>query len=130
MYKDVAKNIDQFKVVYPSTAIPSPDENDYTKGYIRRYFIRKSNDINATIFEIDKDTAEKYNENPFWVNTNIRWRIRGPIEQVTKPDGTIEDIGVKNSNREAILFVKDKIPTLGLYIPDLTQFHISRKRNS
>jgi hypothetical protein len=130
MYKDVAKNIDQFKIVYPNTSIPSPSEDDYNQGYIRRHFVRKANDINAPIFEVDRDVLQKYSIIPFWITTTIRWRITGPIEQVVKADGGVEDIGVKNSNREAILFVKDKIPTLGLYIPDLTQFHISKKRNS
>lgn len=130
MYKDVAKNLEQFNIVYPSTSIPSPNEDDYNRGYIRRYFARKSNDVNAPIFEIDRDVMQKYSTIPFWTTASIRWRISGPIEKLMKPDGSVEDVGVKNSNKEAILLVRDKIPTLGLYIPDLSQFHISRKLNS
>lgn len=130
MYKDVAKNLSIFNIVYPNTSIPSPDEDDYKRGYIRRHFIRKVNDVNAPIFEVDKNVLEKYSTIPFWITATIRWRISGPIEQVLKSDGTIEDIGVRNSNREAILLVKDKIQNLLLYIPDLTQFHISRKSSS
>ena len=37
MYKDIAKNIEIFKIEYPKTIVPNPTTNDYDLGFIRRY---------------------------------------------------------------------------------------------
>jgi hypothetical protein len=41
------------------THIPTPSKLDYTRGYISRYFIKKVNDVNSPIFEIDSKTGHQ-----------------------------------------------------------------------
>ena len=60
MYKDVATSLDLFKIETPKTVVPEPTKDDYKAGFIRRYFIRKSNDVNAHIFEISDSDHSKY----------------------------------------------------------------------
>ena len=36
MYSKIATNLNQFKLVNPKTIVPSPDEDDYQLGFIRR----------------------------------------------------------------------------------------------
>jgi hypothetical protein len=84
MYNDVAKNIDVFKIEYPNTVVPKPNTEDYENGFIRRYFIRQSNDVNGHIFEISNESYTLYLENPFWITEQVKWRISGPLEPVYK----------------------------------------------
>lgn len=130
MYKDLVKDTELFKIVYPSTIIPKPSESDYRSGYIRRYFVVKSNDMNSNIFEVSKDVYEQHISNPFWTVASIPWRITGPIDAIIDEDIKKSDKGVRLSNTNAIFLVKDKMPRLALYLPDLIQFHISRRKSS
>ena len=59
MYNDVVKNIENFNFQIPQTIVPKPTESDYSNGFIRRYFIQKTNDPNGHIFEV---SAEIYDE--------------------------------------------------------------------
>ena len=123
MYKDVAKNIDIFQIEYPNTIVPNPTTQDYENGFIRRYFIRQFNDVNGHIFEISNESYSKYLESPFWIVEQIKWRITGPINEIYKDNGEIEDIGVKNSNIAALNIASEKLKNIGLYLPNLLQFH-------
>lgn len=123
MYKDIAKNIEIFKIEYPKTIVPNPTTNDYDLGFIRRYFMRKINDENGFIFEVDESEYQKYLDNPFFQLANIKWRISGPIETKYKENGEIDDKGVKVSNKTAINIASEKLKNLGLYLPNILQFY-------
>jgi len=123
MYKDIAKNIDFFKIEYPKTIVPTPTSQDYENGFIRRYFIRHANDINGHIFEISPDVYSEYLENPFWKVEQIKWRISGPIEATYKNTGEIDDMGVKNSNIAALGIAGTNLKNIKLYLPNILQFY-------
>ena len=53
MYNKIAENIDLFVVNTPNTIVPTPTDDDYSIGFIRRYFVRKANDEN-------RETAKDY----------------------------------------------------------------------
>ena len=125
MYKDIAKNIDTFIIKYPKTLVPLPSQNDYKAGFIRRYFIRRANDEYGHIFEIDQNEYDEYSDSPFWIATDIKWRIAGPQNPVYKDDGNVEDMGVVNSNKAAIARGSIQLKNLKLYLPNLTQFYKS-----
>jgi len=123
MYKDVAKNINVFKIEYPDTIVPKPNSENYENGFIRRYFIRQTNDINGHIFEISNELYSNYLENPFWTTEQVKWRITGPIETTYKDNGEIDDVGVKNSNLSALNLASIKLKNIKLYFPNLLQFY-------
>ena len=125
MYEKVAKNLDAYKVVYPQTIVPQPTEADYGVGFIRRYFAKKSNDVYGYVFEISEATYSDYinKQNPIWNVVNLKWRIKGPVEKTFKPDGTIQDIGVRDSNKAALGIASATIPNIKLYLPNLVQFY-------
>jgi hypothetical protein len=122
MYKDVARNLDTYKIEYPKTIVPTPTDLDYSLGFIRRYFVRKRNDENGHIFEISKDSYTEYEESPFWKTDTLKWRIRGPISPTYKDNGEVDDVGVINSNKAAIALVQNNLKNIGLYLPNLKQF--------
>ena len=123
MYKKVANNIDLFIVNTPNTIVPTPTDEDYYIGFVRRYFVRKANDINGFTYEIDKDEYADYIDNPFWTTADIKWRISGPLNPTYKENGEEDDRGVINSNKAAIGIAASKIKNIGLYLPNILQFY-------
>jgi hypothetical protein len=101
--------------------IPVPTENDYLNGYIRRYFVQKINDKTAAIYEVSSIEYGRVLAKPIYIGVSIKWRISGPLnEQLTN---SVIDKGVRESNRISISLVRDKIPNLKFYLPNLLQFH-------
>jgi len=92
-------------------SIPKPIEQDYQRGYIIRYFVQKSNDINGIIYEVDSKQYSKLKSSELYTSVSLDWRIGGdPIE-------------IKKSNSASIRIASEVIPKLSLYLPNLLQFH-------
>ena len=94
-----------------TTYIPTPNGVDYTNGYITRCFIQKTNDVNAPIYEISPNMYDKFSEAPQYIVVTLDWRLNGTPEQI------------KKSNKASIGIVLSNIPKIGLYLPNLLQFH-------
>lgn len=110
-YKKISKSVRFTKPKKVKSFVPSPNERDYLRGYIQRYFIRISNDELTPIIEVDSSEYSKLLSNPFYVGEKLRWRITGELEEV------------KDSNRKSISISSTKIKNLKLYLPNLLQFH-------
>ncbi len=123
MYKDVAKNIENFTLQIPKTVIPIPTEFDYDNGFIRRYFIQKTNDSNGFVFEVSEEVHDELRDNPFWKVADLKWRITGPKENVYNQKGELSDIGVEITNKQIINLTSKIIRNISLYLPNLLQFH-------
>jgi lipopolysaccharide export LptBFGC system permease protein LptF len=123
MYKDVAKNIEDFTLQIPKTVIPIPTEFDYDNGFIRRYFIQKTNDSNGFVFEVSEEVHDELRDNAFWKVADLKWRITGPKETVYNQKGELSDIGVEITNKQIINLTSKTIRNISLYLPNLLQFH-------
>ena len=110
-YKKISKgNVDVIDF-NPTAYIPKLTESDYKLGYIKRYFIQKSNDDSSSIIEVNSDDFGYYVSNPFFKGKSIRWRIVGNIKEVME------------SNSASISIGRDVMPNLHLYLQNLLQFH-------
>lgn len=96
-----------------SAHIPTPQDIDYQRGYIVRYFIQKANDKDSKIFEVDEYGFAKFINSPFYITTEIDWRISGPTDEI------------RQSNMKAIHFVKKQMPMLKMYLVNYLQFSIN-----
>ncbi len=123
MYKDLIKDKEIFSLQTPNTYMPTPTANDYDFGSIDRYFTQRANDINGFVFELDENVYMELMENPYWVVATMKWRISGPINAVYGPNNRLTDIGVRASNSASIVIASAKIKNIGLYLPNLLQFH-------
>ena len=123
MYKDVARNIENFTLQIPKTIIPIPNEFDYDNGFLRRYFIQKTNDSNGFVFEVSEEVHDELRDNPFWKVADLKWRITGPKETVYNKVGELSDVGVEITNKQIINLTSNTIRNIGLYLPNLLQFH-------
>lgn len=124
MYKDIAKDLNKFIIQIPDTLVPVPTENDYGLGFIRRYFVQRTNDTDAFVFEVSKDVYEKLKINAFWKTLDMKWRIAGPMDAIYDSNGGVTDMGVKASNKATIGIASTTIKNISLYLPNLLQFYI------
>ena len=102
--------------------IPTPTDKDYVRGYITRYFVQKTNDINSPIYEVSDIEYNKLRATAVYNTTSLRWRIVGPKEPSDYENNKIMDKGVKKSNEISIRLASEYIINLKLYLPNLTQF--------
>jgi hypothetical protein len=123
MYKDLISDKKLYSLDIPNTIVPTPDKFDYESGFIQRYIVQKANDINGFVYEVNLNTYQELSENPYWLTYGMRWRITGPIDPIYKVDGTLDDMGVRTSNRASIGLASNVIKNTGLYFPNILQFH-------
>jgi hypothetical protein len=108
-----------------SAYVPNPKEQDYKRGYIRRFFAQRSNDKYAPVVEISSDDYIRVATSALYRSVSIRWRIKGPLKLQIDDKSNITDRGVEHSNRKAIELVSTELPALRLYLVHLLQFYKS-----
>ena len=95
---------------YPKTTLANPSESDYRIGTITRYFTKKTNEVNAKVFEITEDDFN--NQNNLYDYVSFEWRISGKKLEVNRDNSaTLRDV---QSNYPSI--VQSVFP-LQLWIP-------------
>ena len=122
-YKQLVKSPIREEII--KTHIPTPTDSDYGRGFIKRYFIQKTNDKGSPIYEVSTNNIGKYKANPLYTAVELKWRIFGPKTAQYNNTGDVLDKSVSESNRIAIKLVADTIPNLKLYLPNLLQFYKS-----
>ena len=82
-YKQIATKRGQvFDSKKISAHIPQPNEMDYKRGYITRYFIQKANDTEAPVYEVDYLGYRKFFEHPFTTAISLDWKIKGSDDEI------------------------------------------------
>lgn len=109
-YKKINNNLSQFVPVRLQTIVPEITDADYSIGYIKRFFVQKSNDENSAIFEVSKEMYAHYTESPFFTHTAVTWRISGTQDEIW------------NSNQKSIKFASANMKNLNLYLANPLQF--------
>ena len=109
--------------ITPEAYLPTPVDKDYRRGYVNRFFAQRSNDGNAPIYEVSDVEFRKLISSSMYDTTTLRWRISGPLDRTVIGAGEIVDKGVRESNKISIKLSSEIITKLGLYLPNLKQFH-------
>jgi len=117
------KNIEKLNIKNPKNFIPTPTDDDYQIGFIRRYFVTRTSDLAGFVYEVSQNDYENYLENPNFIGVDLKWRIRGPIDRIYNNNGLVEDNGVKYSNKAAIGLAAATLKNIGLYLPNMLQFY-------
>ena len=65
-YKSISSLPTEYNLEKIPTHIPEPKDFDYQRGYITRYFVQKSNDTLAPVFEINSSTFTSLSNNSFY----------------------------------------------------------------
>ena len=107
-YIKIHSNLSEFDLPEIIPYIPTPTDSDYKKGYIKRYFVQKSNDADSYIFEINPDAFTQYSINPYFKIVSILWKITGN--------------GISDANGKSIKIGNKTIPSLYKYLQNTLQF--------
>lgn len=103
--------------------------DDYSKGYITRYFIKKLNDNSIT--EISKLTYDDYNgyliDQHLYKAIKIKWIISG-VPQTIYKDG-ITTVSVAEQNRNMLISTEQKFPGISTKLNNLLEFYTNTKFN-
>lgn len=91
---------------------PSPNERDYTAGYIVRYFVRKRNDENGVIYEVDKNNYDAYRYMTIYLSCSLKWKITG-----------LNKSEVEQTNQRSINYSKETMGNIDTYVKNLTKFY-------
>jgi len=110
-YNELLSTPSDYNLTKVVPSLPTLKEIDFKRGYIKRYFIQKSNDINSPIYEISSNDISKYKNTPFYTTVSLDWRLTGTTDEV------------KKSNSESIRIASQTIRKIQLYLPNLLQFH-------
>jgi len=110
IYRGIAKKSGSLVISTPTQYVPMPDIEDYTRGWFLRYFIRKTNDVNAPILEVNENQYEALYNVKYYIRTTIRWKIYGPREEVSETNAKIIDL------------TKYDFPGLSSRLPNLLQY--------
>jgi len=117
-----------FKFNDPYYVITPPIEEDFQRGYMHRYFIRKRNDIGAPILEIDKEQYETYESkdegiNPFLYKAiNLKWKITGPLIDVLGPNGKRLQAGVEDTNKRTVKSASNTISEMFSILSNFVEY--------
>ncbi len=106
----IIKQTENYKTLFLEVYEPKLVEQDYQIGYIYRFFIRKRNELNGVIYEIDKYTNKKYINNPLYITTKIRWKIKGNKSEV------------EEANKKSIELGRQHISNLDTYLKNHSKF--------
>lgn len=81
---------------------PTPTPQDYSEGYVKRYFVKKINE--NSIFEISYLNSSNINTN-LYKSVEVKWKISGPKNNIYK-NNILDKYGVEESNRFEIDRIK------------------------
>jgi hypothetical protein len=110
-YAEISNLGFQFEPKILSAHIPTPNEMDYERGYIVRYFVQRANDTQSRIVEVDYIGYKKFLGDAFYTAVSLDWKIKGT------------DVDIRDCNLKSIkLSVKD-MPLIQSYLPNPIQFH-------
>ena len=109
-YNNIHRNLRANILPRISTYLPQPNELDYRRGYITRYFIQRAINQPSPIFEINKQQFSIFKSNNLYNIVQLEWRI----------SGSNSDISL--SNRKSILGVANRMPMLVNYLQNHYQF--------
>lgn len=109
-YNKINTNLSEFELPEVISFLPNPDDKDYKRGYIKRYFIQKANDVDSYIFEVSPDRFTEYSISPYFTIVSILWKISGDRNEITE------------ANFKSIKLGSDKLPKLYKYLQNPLQF--------
>jgi len=89
---------------------PNPNSQDYVNQYIFRYFVRKRNESNGLIYEVNKTTYDIFKNDSLYFGVRIKWKIYGERNET------------EELNKKSVAYGKQTISNLDTYINNYSKF--------
>jgi len=90
----------------PTSYFPKPTESDYTKGYLNRYFVKRTND-NGYVTEISPEEYAKIQNGTviydvsFYLTAQLVWKLIGPLNTTRVSQYDIRS-GIIDTNKNQV----------------------------
>jgi hypothetical protein len=100
--------------IIPQQYYPQPSKVDYDQGYVTRYFIRKSNNVDAKIIEIDVKQWNLIGSriDPFlYLKTSLPWKLTG------------NESDVEQTNFKVVRKYNEELPGLQKYLRNYLELY-------
>ncbi len=104
---DYYNSLNKQERVSLKSTIKIPNEQDYNRGRVVRYFAKRSNDDSSSVFEISVDD---FDTSPLYQYTSLTWYIKGDKEKVL------------SANKKQILIASQEISNIGKLLPDFQYY--------
>lgn len=124
LYSTLAKRrgkLDGLIFVEPITKKPNVDEINYGDKFIVRYFVKKSNSEQNTIYEIDSVQFNTLQKNSFYTCIPVLWQVSGGIETKNTDQGKI--VGAREFNLNSVKKANNKIKGIGKVLNNPLEFY-------
>ena len=105
-------------VTFPNYYKPIVTKNEYSKGYINRYFVQKINDLIIT--EVDKNIYNKIYVN-YFNKLVIQWIISGPKNNQYK-NKILDRKGVQEQNIQTLVENEKSMKGIKNYLNNPLEF--------
>ncbi len=109
-YDEIKTISNELRMVNVVAYVPKPIAADYDRGYIDRFFVQRTNDLNAPIIEISPNSVSYLHSKGMYNVVSLEWRISGDL------------VSVRKSNFNSITIAKQQMVRIDLYLPNLIQF--------
>ena len=121
---DNYKNLKSIRIknIPPKTFFPKPNQSDYERGYITRYFTQMRGTPGAPIFEVNSEVFRNYSNTDYYLGVELNWKIKGDLEDRYTENGDFIP-SVHTVNILEIREAEKIIPEINLYLVNTKQFH-------
>jgi hypothetical protein len=130
IYNSIAKIPKSFVDTWLAEIFPKIDQEDIDNGFIVRYFAQQVNQRSGVIFEIDKSTFNRLQNNHVYRTISIEWRIKGALDDVLGPPHINTPrrkyTGVLTANRLSLEMGDKQLPGLKYRILEYNQFWVGQ----
>lgn len=97
-------NLENYRA--PMYKFPKPSPSDYEYGSFKRYFLRRVNDVNSSIIEVDYNQFNSWNSSStidknLYIGLEINWKLTGQIHDYKENEILIP--GVLSTNNRTII---------------------------
>lgn len=125
-YSKANNSIQPSTFVLPNPFYPSPKEEDYKRGYLQRYFLKRRNADYTTIREISQDDYTNFTLNTdlgasLYVGVILNWKITGPINN-DYSDKNFPKPGIIETNQKLVKLKEGVMPGFSNFFKDYKQF--------
>jgi len=113
-YYDSIRNKTKKYYKTPTYVNNPPSKKDFEKGYYTRYFLKRVNDINSAVIEVDNTQFDGLGSNidgNLYYGIKLDWKITGMLDD-HYTNNSIDSYGVRSTNDRTITINEQKIPGL------------------
>lgn len=107
---------------------PEPTEEDYSRGFMYRYFLQAKRPRDSLPFEIDRpqfdsfQNAEQGISQRIYRGREIKWKLTGPEDVETNDLGYPVRSGVRPTNKNLVQLYEEDLPGLSKILDNPLQY--------